>query len=288
MVFNRRPDEFFMDVTQNGLEILKTSISTVTEVIRSGDSGLRSLDDALTGNRPKFQEPPSETFVGVLDMLNATLQEAQDKHSTQDAEVIQHSRDIMRRISEAESGYRNYPTGQRTVNDIFRLGLRQLRMSTSLVRLASGQGTAVDLQELARWADNLNQQIEQFKAQNDQAVPAPVQLPPAEAPQLPAAAPPTAEAAPSTTPSVKPAKRPKRAAKIKQPPSQEDIVFARAVAAEMNDDKVNGWLEDFCSGKITEAQWISRLTAHASKTRDTLDDVFGRANERVAREQNGG
>ena len=76
MVFDRRPDEVFMEVTQRALEVFKSSVQTISTTIRSGDDMLGEMNDALTGGRPRFGETPTETFENVFSMLTATLEDA--------------------------------------------------------------------------------------------------------------------------------------------------------------------------------------------------------------------
>lgn len=280
MVFDRRPDEMLLDMTQNALDGLKNTIQMVTSGIQTIDEGVRSVDDALTGSRPKFGEPPAETFMGVLDMLHGTLEEAREKGSATNSVVVQNARQILTRINEAEPASKPAPAGLRTANDIFRVALRDLRGSTALIRLAGGQGSVNDLEGLSKWADDLNARLEQLK-------PPAAPTPALEAAQTATEAPPETETAPAKRPPSKPPRKTKRDTTPKQPPSDADIVFARAVSEELNDEKVTRWFGEFEKGKISEAQWISRLTNHCAATRETLDDVFERAGTRLAKAGNG-
>lgn len=273
MVFDRSPDEMFRDVTQNALDVFKTAvegaktaIGGVSEMIKSGDSTLKELDDALTGGRPKFGEQPQETFTNVLEMLHGTLEDAREKQSADSASVVQKAREILSRINQVEPAWRPAPMGMNTLSDVFRGALRDLRGSSSLLRLAQGQGTIDDLKGLSEWADDLKKRLE--KVQNAPAA--------AEAPATPAAAPSKAKA-----------KKPKKDTTPKAKPDDQAVTFALAVAEEYGDAKVKGWAQEFAKGKISEAQWQSRLTNHAAADRENIDDVIERALARVAREQNG-
>lgn len=267
-------------VTQNGLQILQRSITTVTTLIKSGDDGLRSLDHALTGNRPKYGESPGEAFMGVLDMLQGTLEEAREKKSATDPTVVQNSRVMLKRINEAEPNWKPAPMGLRTASDVYRAALRDLRGSTSLIRLAAGQGSINDLEGLSKWAEDLNGRLDQVKGSNGSQLAE-------EGPQLAPGAPLQLEQSTSEAPAKKRPTRAKRNTAPKTPPADADIAFARAVAEDMNDEKVTKWFGEFEKGKISEAQWISRLTSHAAATKDSLDDVFQRATEKVTKAGNG-
>ena len=116
MVFDRRPDEVFMEVTQRALEVFKSGVSTVSTTIRSGDQMLGEMNDALVGGRPKFGETPTETFEAVYNMLTATLEDAREKKSAAAPSVVQKSREILAKVNAAEPAWRSGPvrTGRLT------------------------------------------------------------------------------------------------------------------------------------------------------------------------------
>jgi hypothetical protein len=280
MVFDRRPDELFADVVQQGVESfkavidgVKVAIGGVSEAIRTGDETLRGLDDALTGGRPKFGETPQESFMSVLDMLHGTLEDAREKQSAEAASVVQKSRQILARINEVEPAWRQGPMGMRTMSDVFRAALRDLRASNSLIRLAQGQGTLDDLKGLSEWADELKGRVDKVTASTESVI----------AP----AAPETAQEPKPAAPAKSKAKKPKKDTTPKKKPDDESVKFALAVAEEYGDSKVKEWAQEFAKGKISEAQWQGRLTSHAASSRDNLDDVLERALARVAREKDG-
>jgi hypothetical protein len=266
MVFDKRPDELLSSVVQQGLVNFKTAISGVLDIVRSGDETIREMDDALTGGRARPGETPQETFSNILELLEAAVAEARDKGSAGAPSVAQRAREILTRINQVEPAWRSAPTTITRPSDIFRSALRDLRASGSLIKLAQGAGTLEDLEGISKWADDLNNRIEMIKA------PRPV-------PRAPAAE----EGAPQKTAP----KRQKKDTTPKQKPADADVVFALAVAEEYNDPKVKQWAQEFASGRISEAQWQSRLTNHAAAERDNLDDVFERALARIAREKDG-
>lgn len=270
MVFDKRPEEIFSEVISRGLETLKTTIDGVTQALRTGDEAIRDLDDALTGSRPKFGETPQETFVNILDMLHGTLEDAKEKGSAAAEPVVQHAREILTRINAAEPGWRPAPVGVHSSADVFRMALRDLRGSNAIIRLAQGRGSLDDLQGLSAWADDVKDRIDQLKA-------------PA-APQ--AATEPSQEKAPKA-----PAKKSKKDTTPKVAPDQAAVRYAQAIAEEytlqgrmVGDDKVKGWAKEFADGKISEEQWISRLTTHAAAGKDNIDDILERATQRINRE----
>lgn len=277
MVFDRRPEEVFSDVISRGLETLKTTIDGVTQALRTGDEAIRDLDDALTGSRPKFGETPQETFVNILDMLHSTLEDAKEKGSAAAEPVVQHAREILTRINSAEPGWRPAPVGVHSSADVFRMALRDLRGSNAIIRLAQGRGSLDDLQGLSAWADDVKDRIDQLKPSTTaQAATEPVQE---KAPKV-------QEKAPKA-----PAKKSKKDTTPKVAPNQAAVRYALAVAEEYTlqgrmygDDKVKGWAKEFADGKISEEQWISRLTTHAAAEKDNIDDILERATQRINRE----
>jgi hypothetical protein len=278
MVFDRSPDEMFRDATQNAVDVLKTAIEgaksaigEVSDIIKTGDNTLRDLDDALTGGRPRFGEMPQETFMNVLEMLHGTLEDAREKQSATSTTVVQKARSILNRINDVEPPWRQPPMGMNTVSDVFRAALRDLRGSQSLIKLAQGQGSLDDLKGLSEWADDLKGRLSKVEGAAESMV-SPAQ---GEAPK----AKPAAE---KTKPK---AKRAKKDTTPKKKGDPKAVAFAQAVAEEYGDDKVKGWAQDFAEGKISESQWVSRLTSHAAASRNDIDDVVARAEARMAREQ---
>jgi hypothetical protein len=265
MVFDRRPEELFTEVVSRGLETLKTTIDGFTEVIRAGDETIRELDGALTGNQPRFGETPQETFMNVLDMLHGTLEDAREKQSATVPSVVQKARQILTRINQAEPEWRPGPLGRETPSQIFRAALRDLRASNSIIKLAQGAGTLDDLKSLSDWADDVKARIDSLQHQQ-----VPQQRP--ETTKIPG-------------PKVS-AKKPKKDTTPKTAPEPDGVRFALAVAEEYGDSKVKGWAKEYADGKISEQQWISRLTTHAAAEKDNIDDILERANKRLAREEN--
>ena len=147
----------------------------------------------------------------------------------------------------------------KTSNDYFRMAMRDLRGSDSLIRLATGTARPDDLQQLTQWADDINSRLGRTKVTETVSK--------------------TKESIEVEVTSAPAKSRAKRGKKAK--PLEGDIAFARAVSEELADDKVKAWAEDFASGNISEAQWINRLTTHAAATRETLDDIYERAHKRL-------
>ncbi len=255
-----RPEEVFQDVVGRGVGVFKGLIGTVSEALRVGEQGIKDLDGALRGEPPTPGETPDQTFLNVLSLVQAAIEEAKESGSPTTPAVVQRSRQILSRVTSAEPAWRSGPAVVKTATDMFRVALRDLRGSESLIKMASGQGGLDDLEKLTDWADNVAQRLDQTQK---------VIAQPKEAP------------GPEVSPVTPPAAKKKRKTTPKAKPDPADVAFAQAVAEELGDTKVQGWAQDFAAGKISEKQWISRLTTHAAATHDTLDNVFSRAEERI-------
>ncbi|MBA7646965.1 hypothetical protein ES703_54733 [subsurface metagenome] len=212
--------------------------------------------------------------------MQSAMEEARSKGTATAPAVIQRSREILGKVTKAEPAWRPGPAMIRTINDVIRMALRDLRGSEYLLRLAQGTGTLQDLESLTAWADELTSRAD--KTQRVVAQPKPSLRPsePISEPQEPVLVP-----VPLSSTKTKPKKKRDTTPKKKANPA--DIAFAQAVAEEMGDNKVKGWAQDFADGKISEKQWISRLTNHAAAGRETLDDIFARATERMTKGAHG-
>jgi len=277
MVSDNRPDKVLADVVRTGIETFKSVIEGVTSVIRAGDGTIRDLDSALTGAPAPELNNPEQSFLEVVAMMQAAMEEARAKGTANNPGVVQRSKEILGKVTRAEPAWRPGPALIRTANDVIRISLRDLRASQYLLRLAQGTGT---LDNLTKWADDISERIGLTREVIAQPKPSLTPVAPATEPQEAVLVP-----VPVSNPKAKPKKKRNTTPKKKANPA--DIAFAKAVAEEMGDTKVNEWAAQFESGKISEKQWISRLTNHASASRDSLDDVFARATERMAKAGDG-
>ncbi|MBA7607434.1 hypothetical protein ES703_14593 [subsurface metagenome] len=287
MVMEGDPRQFLEDIVRTGLETFKSTVEGITTVLRTGDSAIRDLDGALTGVPAPHGETSEQTFVEVMALMQGAMQEAREHGAATADAVVQRARQILGRVSQAEPAWRPGPSIVRSANDMIRVALRDLRASNNLLKLAQGQGSLDDLEGLTKWADDFSERIgitrevvAQPKRSGQAPAPATVQEVPAPTPQAPT----------TTLPPVVTATKPKRKKRDTTPKTKgnpQDTAFAKAVAEEMGDLKIKQWAQDFADGKISEKQWVSRLTNHAAAGYDNLEDIFARATERMARESSG-
>ena len=280
MVLDRDPREFLEEIVRTGLDTFRSTVEGVAAVLRTGDSAIRDLDGALTGTGPPPGDVSEQALLEVMALIQGAMQEVREHGSTSSPAVVQRAREILNRVSRAEPAWRPGPSIVRSINDVFRVALRDLRASNNLLNLAQGQGSLDDFEALTKWADEISQRLNLTQSVIAQPKPTVQQPEPAPVAPISAAAPPQPEPKPK-------AKRKKRDTTPKRKGNPADIAFARAVAEEMGDIKVKEWAGEFTDGKISEKQWISRLTNHAAATREDLDDIFSRATKRMARESGG-
>ncbi|KKM73128.1 hypothetical protein LCGC14_1413620 [marine sediment metagenome] len=280
MAMEERPDKGLADIMRTGIETFKSVVEGVTSVIRQGDYTLKDLDSALTGGPSPESSNPEQSFLEVVALMQAALEEARQKGTATNPAVVQRAREILGKVTKAEPAWRPAPTMMRTINDIIRMSLRDLRGSQNLIRLAQGTGTLDDLDSLTKWADEISDRV--GKTQQVIAEPKP-----SVTPSEPATAPQQSVLVPVPVAKKETTAKKKRDTTPKKKANPEDIAFAQAVAEEMGDNKVKGWAQEFADGKLSEKQWVSRLTNHAAATRESLDSVFARATERTAKEAHG-
>ncbi|GAI88254.1 unnamed protein product, partial [marine sediment metagenome] len=159
MVMGKNRDKGLADIMQTGLETFKTTVGGITSILRTGDSAIKDLDSALTGSAPSAVVTPEESFLEVVALAEAAMQEAKEKGSTVAPAVVQRAREILNRVTRAEPAWRPSPSIIRTSNDVLRVALRDLRASQNLLKLAQGAGGLADLENLTKWADEVSQRL---------------------------------------------------------------------------------------------------------------------------------
>lgn len=272
------------DMVTQGLGLLGQGVNSIAQILHAGDSAVRQVDGALHGSPSPVPVPPtqaaSEEQVAqqVASLIREGGQEASSSGNPQGPGVVSRFQEALRTLFQLplSGSLENLADMLPSPMDMLRSGLRDLRGSMALVRLANGMGTLADVQEVANYAEVVANRV--------QALQAPVVAP--AAPPAPPRRPPAAPAAAPTEPARRaPRKRTPRGtsqrSSRRKKPDEADAAFAQAVAEELGDDQVKGWAQEYSDGKMTEAQWIKKHTEHAAATRDSLDDVYQRAAVRV-------
>ena len=259
------------DMVRQGLGMFGQGVNTIAQVLKSGDAAVKEVDGALTGGHPRpappaIDSPASDEEIAqqVVSLIQRGREEAARAGDPRRPGVVGRFQDLMRLLFQVplsrDGGLTNImPSPAEAV----RTGLRDLRGSMALVRLANGTGSLADVEEVARFAEDLVGRVQQGL----QAVQAP-EPPPDQTPS-------------GANPAPQKASRKRTPRRRKAAPDSAAVAFAQAVAEEMGDAQVTGWAEEFTAGKITEPTWVSRLTDHAARTQESLDDVLRRAQGRM-------
>jgi len=270
------------DMVTQGLGLFGQGVNSIAEILRSGDSAFRQVDGALQGNpSPALLAPPqaaaSEEQVAqqVTTLIREGGREASSTGDPQGPAVVNRFQDVLKRLFQLPltGSFESLADMLPAPADMLRSGLRDLRGSMALVRLANGMGTLGDVQEVANYAEVVTGRIQSLQM-------------PVTAPAAPPA-PPAAAASPPASPRRSPSgTSQKRRTSRRKKPDEAEAAFAKAVAEEMGDDQVKGWAQEYSDGKMTEAQWMKKHTEQAAATRDSdsLDDVYQRAAARLQRE----
>lgn len=269
-----KPFETIQDTVSKGLIVFKDLLRGVADTIKSGDDAVSELDRTIksSGSLP-VADTSETTLINVLQTMRSAMEEAKEAESAQSPEVVSRAKDILKKVLAAEPGWRPGPAAIRTANDMFRVALRDLRSSQSLLKLAGGKGELEDLDSLINWADKISVRLDSIHQ-----VAAEPKVPKPEVAPTQSAAPPKHR---------KKTVRKKKRETGKPAEQTPEVIFAQAIAAEMNDGQVTGWAKEFADGKITEKVWIQRLTDHAAKSVDNLDDIFEKARIRLEKEAKG-
>ncbi len=239
------------EFVRKGLAAVQQGIGTLTDVLRSGDLSVHEVDGALRGDR---EAESAEGLAGkVSELVRQGTEEAEADIGA--PTVAQRFRDAWQVLRGAQPIlFEGSPT------DAIRAGLRDLRGSMALFRLASGTGSLNDLGEVTHFADSMVGRAERV-------------VPAAES---------QVAAAPAKRTKPKTPKTPKKPSTKRRKKRSKGVLFAKAVADELADPEMSGWQEKYAYGDIDEPEWVNRLTTWAAaKGYDDLDDIYARAVERT-------
>ena len=179
------PQEFssgFQDAVRKGLHIVGDGVNGIAQVLSSTDSAVRTLDTSLTGRRPAANAKDEEEVAQqVVSLVRRGREQAAAGEDPTSPGLVGSFREALSHMNlvPAPSGLAGLlPDSPR---DLVRTGLRDLRGSAALVRLVSGRGDLGDVEEIASFAEDLMNRVEQVgSAVTGSANPGPPATPPAE------------------------------------------------------------------------------------------------------------
>jgi pyruvate/2-oxoglutarate dehydrogenase complex dihydrolipoamide acyltransferase (E2) component len=265
---------------RQGLGIFGQGVGAVAQVLRSGDAAVREVDGALTGQRVSTTGGPpagSEQAVAeqVASLVRQGKQEATRTGNPRTPGVVGRFQEALRLLFQVplaeESG--SLSDLMPSPMDMLKMGLRDLRGSMALIRLANGTGSLADVEEVASFAEELAGRVQ-----------AGIQAVQGVAPEPPPA-PPSSQAQASPPSGARPPRRSARRGKGKEPVNPSASAFARAMAEEMGDARVKRWAGELGRGRITEDQFIERWGKKVAEGNQDAEGLLARARQRAI--QNG-
>ncbi len=284
------------DLIKKGLDIFGRGVESVSAVLRSGDTAFKQVDGALQGNpnpaapaAPQVAASEEQLANQVTALIREGGRETGATGNPQSSGPVSRFQEALRSLFQLPltGAWQGLGDMLPAPADMLSSGLRDLRGSMALVRLANGTGTLGDVQEVANYADVVVNRVQSLHMPVAAPPPPPVAATPPPAPP--------ASAAPAASPSAARTRR-KRSPKAsktetsqpartsrsrRKKPDPGEAAFAMAVAEELGDAQVKTWAQEYSDGKMTEAQWMQRHTEHAAATMDSLDEVYGKAAARV-------
>ena len=265
------------DAVRQGLGVFGQGVNTIAQVLRSGDAALREVDGALTGGTASAA-PGSSRALGpeqqlaqrVVSLVNQGGEAAKRAGDPKTPTAIARFQETMRLLFQqsfpVEAGLSDLMPSP---SDVLRMALKNLRGSMALVRLANGAGSVEDVEEVARFAEELAEQLQPSTSL-------------ANTTMEPTATRPEIVQPPAAKPTKTRAKGTGRGKKKKEPPNPSAVAFARAMGEEMGDATVKRWAEDLAAAKITEDQFIDRWSKKAGQGKSANPEtLLARAKQRA-------
>lgn len=278
MVMDFRPEQALEQVVQQSIEAFKNTIQGVAEVLRVGDTAITDLDNAMRG-KPVPGETAEETFLSVLAMIKAAMEEARETGSAAAPAIVQRAKEILNRVTSVEPAWRVGPSVVKTASDMFRMALRDLRGSEVLIKLATGRGELDDMEKLLDWADSVKGRLDEAQRVVAEPKPAAAEKPPVR-PQAAKQTPKRAAAG------AKPKGGRKTAKKAGPNPDDNkvrDAIFG-AFAEVTQDPELKAGADKVAQGQMPPDQYVDVLIARLEGGQITPDQV-GRVKEKAL--QNG-
>ncbi len=276
----------FGDFVRAGLGVFGEGINTVAQVLQGGDSALRQIDGALQG-RPA--NPPAtataqqratsegEVVERVVSLVRQGNQEATQASDAQAPGVVSSFQEAVSTLFQFQlppSSGDILPSPM----DMVRIGLRDLRGSMALVRVANGTGSLNDVAEVANFAEDLVGRVQHVAQGATQT--ATVEVP--QGNPEPPPAPKKRRSAKAKSPEAPSDGTPKAPRQRKKKPSKKEADFAALVAAELGNADVIQAADEYRKGNLTEPEWIANLSATAEEMGLTsLDDILAQAEAKV-------
>lgn len=264
------------DTLRQALGLFGQGVSAVAQVLRSGDAAVREVDSALTGGTPRPpQEPSHGTEEQVARQVAVLLRQGKDEAARSGDPtapgVMARFREAMRLLFRLP-----LPAAEAGMSDLMpspveavRTGLRDLRGSMALVRLANGTGSLADVEEVARFAEDLAGRLQQGAQV--------LSRPSIEQPAARSAA-----AAQAPSPAKQARGRGTRGKR--QPGNPSAATFAKAMAEEMGDPEVKRWAGELARGRISEDQFIDRWGRKAAEgNHGNPEELLERVKKRAVR-----
>lgn len=141
------------DLLQKGLNTLGTVVDSTGAIIRTGDSSITALDNALRGQAPP--PAPEQAFQNIMAHLRSMREMARGGYASTPP-VAQKAREIIAMVNQVEPPWSLKPSNIRTQDDIRRIAIRDLQSAQALRRLATGQGSPADINGLLSWMDQVD------------------------------------------------------------------------------------------------------------------------------------
>lgn len=273
------------DIIQKGLGIFKQGITGFASVLQSADSAVKTLDGSLTGQQMSNPGPQNAPGGVVANQVVTLVRQGRDiaaqANNAQAPGAVSGFQQAMSLLFQTDiPGASQLSDMMPSPTEVVQMGLRDLRGSTALIRLANGIGSMEDVTQVAQFTEDLVGRVQKTMVQPA----SPPKTRRKRTTKVAADNPPN----PSDTTDAAPKKRRTRKKKegttlTQKLPPEGDIALAQAVSEQMDDDLVKGWFKEFEQGTIPEEEWVGRIGQYAhERGLEGLDEIMEGANARLA------
>ncbi len=167
-------EDKFSEISRNlqkGLEAFGSGVDAVGNIIRTGDTSIKAIDDALRGHIPPPH--PDQALNNIMANLKSMKEMARGGYANT-APITQKAREILALVNQIEPPWKTKPSDIRTRGDMTRLAICDLRGSQALLKLASGRGRSEDIEGLISWLNQISGRVQGYP----ETVPEPEQVAP--------------------------------------------------------------------------------------------------------------